>query len=160
MKARIGNVEFDVESKEDLDLLLKAKMIEPQVVDGLTEQEIKSVVEVKKPYQLRLERAVKLAHAKNINYSRAFVKVFDGNRLGGADIKKMNKIAKELGFNPKDVKGKRKRSSSRVGFKYWTPYEDSVVKHSNSAGEAHNQLKGKRTIQAIYVRRNKLGVTK
>jgi len=110
MKARFGDVEFDVETERDIEMLLNVVGVE----------------EVEEPY-LEKQTAKEYAEAK-----------------GEAQDAYMGK--------PK----KRKRKGHKL--EYWEKFEDSIIKQ-NSPREAFRLLAGKRSKNAIYMRRKHLNVT-
>jgi hypothetical protein len=116
MKARFGDVEFDVETERDIEMLL-------------------DVVGKEEPYLETDEfRMVKKQTAKE--------------------------YAKAKGEAQDAYMGKAKPKGRRKGHKleYWEKFEDSIIKQ-NTPREAFRLLAGKRSKNAIYMRRKHLNVT-
>jgi len=101
MKAKLGNVEFDIESEEDMSLLMKIAG-KSKIVDTNRPRHYKKRKKIWHDMSGKLAKAVKLAHSEGINYSIAFKSIF-GRKVGGSELLRMKEIARAEGWNPADV---------------------------------------------------------
>jgi len=142
MKARFGDVEFDVESEEDIRMLLNVVGVE----DLETEMSAKEYAEAKGEAQAAYMG--KSEHWRHWTAKEdAIVMKFKPKEA----LKLLKRTKYAISMRRKKLKDKVKKT-----LEHWEKFEDSIIKQ-NVPREAFKLLGGKRSINAIYMRRKTMG---